>query len=101
RAPVVLTTANRGEGIEELWAEIERHTAHLRESDELLRRRGRRHRDEVVNRIELGLRGRARQIIESRSGAAALGRVDRREISPGAAADMLLNSLTGGAGPES
>lgn len=94
RAPVVLTTATKGEGIDDLWMEIERHVAHLQESGELLRRRCRRQRDEVADRIELSLRDQAHRIIENDSGATVLGRVDRREISPAAAAEMLLASLT-------
>jgi len=101
RAPIVLTTANQGEGIEDLWAEIERHAAHLRESGQLSRRRCQRQRDEVADRIELGLRDRAGQIIESEVGAAVLDRVEHREISPAAAAEMLLAPLTPDPGPES
>ena len=100
RAPVVLTTAIKGEGIDDLWMEIERHGVHLQESGELLRRRCRRRRDEVADRIELGLRDRADQIIEHESGAAVLGQVDRSEISPAAAAERLLASLTSDNPPE-
>ena len=100
RAPVVLTTAIKGEGIDDLWMEIERHAAHLQETGELLLRRCRRQRDEVADRIELGLRDRAHQIIEHDSGATVLGRVDRREISPAAAAEMLLAPLTPDTLPE-
>lgn len=94
RAPIVLTTATEGEGIDDLWAEIERHTAHLHESGELIRRRCRRRRDEVADRIELELRDRAHQIIQNRSGENTLGRVDRHELSPAAAAELLLSTLT-------
>ena len=101
RAPVVMTTAIKEEGIDELWGEIERHTVHLRDSGELLRRRCRRQRDEVADRIELSLRDRAHQIIEHDSGAAVLSRVDRREISPAAAAETLLALLAPDPLPES
>ena len=94
RAPIVLTTATEGEGIDDLWAEIERHTAHLHDSGELFRRRCRRRRDEVADRIELELRDRAHQIIQNQSGETALGRVDRHELSPAAAAELLLSTLT-------
>lgn len=94
RAPIVLTTATEGEGIDDLWAEIERHTAHLHNSGELTRRRCRRRRDEVADRIELELRDRAHQIIQNQSGETALGRVDRHELSPAAAAELLLSTLT-------
>ena len=100
RAPVVLTTAINGEGIEDLWIEIERHFAHLQESGDLLRRRCRRQRDEVADRIELGLRHRAHEITEGDSGGAVLSRVDRRELSPAAAAEVLLASLTPDTLPE-
>ena len=94
RAPIVLTTATEGEGIDDLWAEIERHTAHLHDSGELIRRRCRRRRDEVADRIELDLRDRAHQIIQNQLGESALGRVDRHELSPAAAAELLLSKLT-------
>ncbi len=100
RAPVVMTTATEGEGIDELWTEIERHTAHLHESGELLRRRCRRRRNEVADRIELQLRDKAHQIIENEPGATALGRVDRGEVSPAAAAELLLASLVSDNPPE-
>ena len=93
RAPIVLTTATEGEGIDELWAEIERHTARLHDSGELARRQCRRRRDEVADRIELSLCDRVNQIIQSESGEAALSRVDRQEMSPAVAADLLLASL--------
>ena len=94
RAPIVLTTATEGEGIDELWAEIERHTAHLHQSGELVRRRCRRRRDEMADRIELGLRDRVHQAIDNESGNATLAQLDRHELSPAAAADLLLAALT-------
>ncbi|MCY3578854.1 MAG: methylmalonyl Co-A mutase-associated GTPase MeaB [bacterium] len=93
RAPIVLTTAIEGTGIDELWTEIERHTAHLHESGDLNRRRCRRRRDEVTDRIEVGLRDQVQRIISSESGEAALGRVDQHELSPATAAKLLLDAL--------
>lgn len=93
RAPVVLTTATEGTGIDELWAEIERHTCHLHESGELIRRRCKRRRDEVMDRVELGLRDQVEQIIEHEQARIALGQVDRLELSPAAAAELLLSAL--------
>lgn len=93
RAPIVLTTATEGTGIDELWAEIERHTAYLHESGDLVRRRCRRRRDEVIDRIELGLRDHVQQIIRNEPGETALGRVDRHDLSPAAAAELLLGAL--------
>jgi LAO/AO transport system kinase len=41
KTPILLTEAATGEGIAELWEEIERHRAHLEESGELAERRRR------------------------------------------------------------
>ena len=100
RAPIVLTTAIEGEGIDELWTEIERHTAHLHNSGELTHRRCRRRRDEVADRIELELRDRVHQVVQNESGEAALHRVDRNELSPAAAAELLLSKLNSDNPPE-
>ena len=84
RAPIVLTTATEGTGIDDLWAEIANHTTHLHDSGELARRRCRRGRDEVAHRLELGLRHQVDQIVQSEPGEATLRRVDRLELSPAA-----------------
>ncbi len=47
RPPIVATIATRGEGLDEVAAEIDRHVAWLTESGELDRRRLRRARDEI------------------------------------------------------
>ena len=101
RAPIVLTTATEGEGISDLWAEIESHTAHLHHSGELIRRRCRRRREDVADRIELELRDRVHQIVTTESGEMALRRVDRNELSPAAAAELLLSTLDSDNHPES
>ena len=46
--PVLLTQASEGKGIDELWAEVERHRAHITASGELQRRRVARNRHEIV-----------------------------------------------------
>ena len=93
RAPIVLTTATEGEGIDALWAEIERHTAHLHDTGELLHRRCRRHRDEVADRVELELSDRVHRFMESEPGQDVLRRVDRHEVSPPAGAQLLLDAV--------
>ena len=93
RAPIVLTTAIEGEGISDLWAEIEHHTTHLHDSGDLTTRRCRRRRDEVADRIELRLRYQVDQMIQSEVGEAALSRVDCQELSPATAAELLLAEL--------
>ncbi len=101
RAPIVLTTATEGDGIGDLWVEIERHTAHLHETGELDRRRNRRRRDEVAGRIELGLRTRVDRILRSEWGRAVLEQVDLRETSPALVADRVLMALTPDSHPDS
>ena len=46
--PVLLTQASEGKGIDELWAEVERHREHITASGELQRRRVARNRHEIV-----------------------------------------------------
>ncbi len=41
KTPILLTEAATGEGVDELWEAIEKHRAHLEESDELAERRRR------------------------------------------------------------
>ncbi|WP_420639399.1 methylmalonyl Co-A mutase-associated GTPase MeaB [Candidatus Poriferisocius sp.] len=93
RAPIVLTTATEGTGIDDLWAEIERHTTHLHDSGELRLRRRERLRTEVADRLDFGLRTRIRELLEGPAGRAVLDRVDHRELSPAAGAYQLLAAL--------
>ena len=93
RAPIVLTAATEGEGIDDLWTEIGRHIAHLHRSGELVHRRSRRRRGEVADRIKLHLSERVHQIVQNESGETVLERVDRNELSPAAAAELLLSPL--------
>ncbi|WP_419918610.1 methylmalonyl Co-A mutase-associated GTPase MeaB [Candidatus Poriferisocius sp.] len=99
RAPIMLTTATEGEGIDNLWTEIQRHTTHLHETGELNRCRHRRHRDELAGRIQLGLRDRVDQILKSEWGEATLEQVDLGETSPATAADQVLAALARTASP--
>lgn len=93
RAPIVMTTATDGVGIDDLWSEVERHRDWLTETGELNNRRQNRDRFEMLGRVEelLGSIGQARAA--SDIGAQLLKQVEARELSPTAAAAELLADL--------
>ncbi len=98
RPPIVKTVASRGEGIDELVAELAKHHSWLEESGEQGRRRQRRAADEVEAIAVTALRSRMGDL-RSVHGAVGLddlaadvvaGRTD-----PYTAADRLIEGLTG------
>ena len=93
RAPILMTTATDGIGIEELWTEVGNHRTWLEDTGELEQRRQSRDRFEMLGRIDelLGAIGRGRA--ESPAGVDLLGRVQDRSLSPTAAASELLADL--------
>ena len=93
KPPIVKTVAHRGEGIDELVAEIDRHFAWLTASGELEARRTRRVRDEIEAIAVTALRRRwdgvhARVELDDLAAAVVAG-----ESDPYTAADTLLESL--------
>ena len=94
KPPIVKTVAHRGEGLDELAAEIDRHRAWLESSGELERRRRRRARDEIEAIAVTALRQRwgdvhRRSAPDDLAAAVAAGQAD-----PYAAADELLDAFT-------
>jgi LAO/AO transport system kinase len=94
RPPIVKTVAHRGEGVDEVVEEIERHRAWLESSGELARRRTRRARDEIEAIAVTALRRRwgdvhGRSELDDLAAAVAAGRSD-----PYSAADELLGAFT-------
>jgi LAO/AO transport system kinase len=90
RPPIVKTVASRGEGLDEVAAEIAKHHAWLESSGELAARRTRRARDEVEAIAVTALRERwgdvhGRSELDDLAAAVAAGDTD-----PYAAADELL-----------
>jgi LAO/AO transport system kinase len=88
--PVLMTVAEDGTGVDELWSAIERHRVYLEDSGELRRRRLRRASREIS---EIALASMRRAIGEVSDGALLdelAGAVVDREIDPYAAADKLL-----------
>ena len=89
RPPVVATTATTGGGVDDLWAAIAQHRAHLVESGQLADRRAVRVGDELTRILAA--------LLHERAIAAGAGQVDdlaarvaRRELDPWTAAEGLL-----------
>jgi LAO/AO transport system kinase len=89
RPPIVATTAPTGDGVDELWATIREHRAHLESSGQLEARRAARVGDELTRILAA--------LLHERAVAAASGRLDaladevaRREVDPWTAAERLL-----------
>ncbi|MDI6909706.1 methylmalonyl Co-A mutase-associated GTPase MeaB [Nocardioides sp.] len=94
RPPIVKTVAHRGEGLDEVAAEIDRHREWLESSGELERRRRRRARDEIEAIAVTALRHRwgdvhGRSELDDLAAAVVAGETD-----PYAAADELLDAFT-------
>ncbi len=94
KPPIVKTVAHRGEGLDELAAEIDRHRAWLESSGELERRRRRRARDEIEAIAVTALRRRwgdvhGRSELDDLAAAVVAGATD-----PYSAADELLDAFT-------
>jgi LAO/AO transport system kinase len=93
RPPVVKTVAAKGEGLDEVVAEIDRHRAWLESTGELERRRTRRARDEIEAIAVTALRARwgdvhGRSELDDLAAAVVAG-----ESDPYAAADALLDGM--------
>ena len=94
RPPILKTVAQKGEGLDEVVVEIDRHRAWLESSGELDRRRRRRARDEIEAIAVTALRQRwgdvhGRSELDDLAAAVAAGETD-----PYAAADELLDTVT-------
>jgi LAO/AO transport system kinase len=93
RPPIVKTVASKGEGLDEVAAELDKHRAWLESSGELDRRRVRRARDEIEAIAVTALRERwgdvhGRSELDDLAAAVAAGASD-----PYAAADELLDTF--------
>jgi LAO/AO transport system kinase len=94
KPPIVKTVAQKGEGLDEVVAEIENHRTWLESSGELARRRTRRARDEIEAIAVTALRRKwgdvhGRSELDELATAVVAGRTD-----PYAAADELLATFT-------
>jgi LAO/AO transport system kinase len=89
RPPVLATTASTGEGVDELWAAIGEHRAHLEETGALAQRRRHRISSELTQIVAALLLERARAASPDRLDG-VVARVAAREIDPWSAAEQLL-----------
>jgi len=92
QCPVIATSSERGTGIEDLLAALDRHRAHLQRTDELDLRRARIAETRTIKIAEDIVRA---DFLRQREGrmASLLDRVIRRETDPHAAAVELLTAL--------
>jgi len=83
RPPIVLTEAVRGEGVEELWGEVEAHRAHLEETGTLAERRARNLAGEVFAVASARAKTRLQAAVAGDDELRRLlGEVQRRELDP-------------------
>ncbi len=92
RPPVVVTTATKGEGIDDLWEAIRSHRRHLGAEGELERRRAARLEREVESAVAELVTRRVRAAAGQGGGARAIiGEVVERRLDPWTAAARLLD----------
>jgi LAO/AO transport system kinase len=94
RPPIVLTEAMRGENVEELWAKVEEHRAHL-ESEGLLEERRRKNLAGEVFAVASG-RAKAhleRAVQDDPELRRLLDEVQRRELDPLSAVQEILGRV--------
>src|SRR6476469_7134447 len=91
KVPILRTEAARGEGVEELAAQIDAHRKFIEAEGTLEERRARNMRSEVLGIAPSRMRRRLEQTVsEDPATAALLDRVVRRELDPATAASELL-----------
>jgi LAO/AO transport system kinase len=94
RPPIVLTEAVQGEGIDELWAEIERHRKHLEDNALLAERRARNLAGEVFAVASARAKTYLEQAVtDDPELARLLGEVQRRELDPLTAVREILDKV--------
>jgi LAO/AO transport system kinase len=81
RPPIVITVAADGSGVDELWAEIVRHRAHLVATGELAERRAARARAELARVLDAAITERVAKLgtdehFDELVAAVAAGRMD-------------------------
>jgi LAO/AO transport system kinase len=90
--PVIETVATEGRGVDELWAAITAHRAHLEADDRLAPRRAARMRDELRALVTAQLGQRAAAVCEGPSFDDLVTRVVDRSVDPYTAVTSLLDA---------
>jgi LAO/AO transport system kinase len=94
RAPIVLTEALQGEGIEELWEEIEQHRRYLEENRLLAERRAEHLAGEVFAVASARAKSHLEQAVtDNPELQRLLGEVQRRELDPLTAVREILEKV--------
>jgi LAO/AO transport system kinase len=92
--PILLTVANRGEGLEQVWRALQQHRQHLETSGELTTRRRRAAEAAVLDLVAGRLKARAaRQVADDRRLAARIQAVAEGELDPVSAAEEVVAAL--------
>lgn len=91
RPPIVTTVASTGEGVDELWAELERHRIHLEATGALGERRAARLAGEVERVLAARLAERVARVASGTAFEAVRVAVIEHRLDPWTAADHLLD----------
>ncbi|MFT7600955.1 MAG: LAO/AO transport system kinase [Acidimicrobiales bacterium] len=92
RPPVLSTVATSGEGLDDLWAAVQAHRAHIEQNGDLEARRQRRFNDELAHILRAQLEDRARQLQSGDDFAELRSQVEQRTIDPWEAVGRLIES---------
>lgn len=95
RPPIVETAASTGEGVEELWAQIAAHRAHLEGGGRLEALRAGRAEDELRHILGRRLWERVGELMASGPIEEVLGALRARTLDPYDAAERIIAELTG------
>ena len=96
--PVVLTQAQSGDGISELWDKVEEHRQYITTSSELAARRSQRRKQEFLETVEEEVGRRLRAMMHrDRDFVATLEQVTNKNAEPYSSALELLESSYGSA----
>jgi LAO/AO transport system kinase len=93
--PILDTVASKQEGVEELWAAIARHRAHLESTGGLAKRREGRLAEELRTIVARTLEARAYELTGTERVAALRDDIAARRIDPYDAADEIIGGLDG------
>ncbi|MGH2710535.1 MAG: methylmalonyl Co-A mutase-associated GTPase MeaB, partial [Actinomycetota bacterium] len=91
--PVVKTSAQNHEGIDDLWDAIDLHRKHLESTGQLEERRRKRLLGEVEDMVAVRLRDRIDARLQEGDLEALAGDLISRKVDPYAAVDMLMEKL--------
>lgn len=97
RPPVIVSVAETGQGIGELWESCKKHKEFLEESNLLTKRRSARIQAELAEIVADIARRNLKASMESADVRQMLDKIVSREIDPHTAAESLLTGLFGGA----